>query len=81
MYRVCDLEIWMSHRCTGLLDSTSTTVGREMDGLFEQECDLEDDPFLTGQSGFDEVTRLLLEEAMMQEHMDTAGSKYDQQFI
>lgn len=81
MYRLSDLEKWMSQRCTGLLDSTSTLVGRDLDDLFEQECDLEDDALFTGQQGFNEITRLLREEATMQEHMDSAGSKYDQQFI
>lgn len=80
MYRLSDLEKWMSQRCTGLLDSTSTSVGRALDDLFELECDLEDDTFFTGHPGFDEITRLLREEAAMQEHMDSAGSKYDQQF-
>lgn len=81
MYRMSDLEEWVSQRCTGLLDSTSTSVGRDVDDIFEQERDLEDDMLFTGQPGFDEVTRLLREEAAMQEHMDSARSKYDQQFI
>ena len=80
MYRLSDLEEWMSRRCTGLMDSTSTSVRKDLDDLFEQERDLDDDMFFTGQPGFDEVTRLLSEEAAMQEHMDSARSKYDQQF-
>lgn len=81
MYRLCDLEDWMSKRCSGLLDSTSTMKGRQMNELFESECDLEDDLFHTGQPEFDEVTRLLEEEAEMQEFIDTAGTRYDQQFV
>ena len=41
---------------------------------------LEDDIFITGHLGFDEITRLLEQEAEMQAHMDAASAKYDEQF-
>lgn len=81
MYRLSDLEMWMAQRCTGLLDSTSTKEGRDFDDLFDDDGELEDDPYYTGQPGFDEITRLLQEEAAMQGHINAARSKYDQQFI
>lgn len=80
-YWQLDLEIWMEQRCSDLLDSTSTTQGKRFDGLFEQEQDLEDFLLDTGQPEFDEVTRLLSEQAALQGYIDTAGPKYDQQFM
>ena len=80
-YWQIDLEMWVEQRSTGLLDSTSTTQGKRFDGLFEQEQDLEDFPLDTGQPDFDEITRLLCEEAAIQGYIDTVGPKYDQQFI
>jgi len=80
MYRQDHLEDWLAQRCSGLLDSTSTSQGKAFDD-FEPDQDLEDDPFATGQRDFDEVTRLWNEEAAMQGYIDAAGSKYDQQFI
>lgn len=79
-YRQLDLETWAKQRRSPMLDSTSTTQGKAFDD-FEQDQDLEDDPFLTGHPGFDEVTRLLAEEEAMQSHIDAAGVKYGQQFI
>ena len=81
MYRLIDLEKWMSQRCTGLLDSTSTRVGRDLSDLFAWECDLEEDALITGEENFDEITRLLNVEAAMLAYMDAAGLKYDEQFI
>jgi hypothetical protein len=81
MYRLSDLEMWIDQRCTNLLDSTSTSQGKRSDELFEREQDLEDALLNTGQPGFDEITRLLHEEAAMQDFLDSAGAKYDQQFI
>lgn len=81
MYRLSDLEMWIAKRCTGLLDSTSTLQGTLIEDLFEQEQDLGEILFDTGDPGFDEVTRLLNQEATMREYLDTAGVKYDQQFI
>lgn len=75
------LEMWVEQRTTGLLDSTSTTQGKRFDDLFEQDQDLVDFPFDTGQPGFDEVTRLLSQEADIQGFLDAAGAKYDQQFM
>ncbi|HEY0960130.1 MAG TPA: hypothetical protein VGE05_12795 [Novosphingobium sp.] len=80
-YWQIDLEMWVEQRSTGLLDSTSTTQGKRFDGLFEQDQDLEDFPFRTGHPDFDEVTRLLCEEATIQGQIDAAGPKYDQQFM
>ena len=81
LYWQIDLEIWVEQRCTGMLDSTSTSQGKRFDDLFEQEQDLDDFPFDTGQPHFDEITRLLSEEAKMQSAIDSARGKYDQQFI
>lgn len=80
-YWQIDLEMWVEQRSTGLLDSTSATQGKRFDGLFEQGQNLEDFPFHTGHPGFDEITRLLCEEAVMQGYIDAAGFKYDQQFM
>lgn len=80
-YWQIDLEMWVEQRCTGLRDSTSTSQGKRIDDLIEQDQDLDDVPFDTGQPGFDEVTRLLSEEAAIQGYIDSAGAKYDQQFI
>lgn len=80
-YWQIDLEGWVEQRSTGLLDSTSTSQGKHFDGLFGQDEDLDDFPLVTDQPGFDEVTRLLSEEAAMQGYIDAAGPKYDQQFI
>ena len=80
MYRLSDVNIWLAQRCTGLLDSTSTLHGRSVDGLFERHPEAEDITLDTGQPEFDEITKLLLEEAKFQEFLDTAGKKYDQQF-
>jgi hypothetical protein len=80
-YWQIDLEIWVEQRCSFLLDSTSTSQGKRFDGPFEQDQDLEDIPFDTGQPSFDEITRLLCEEMAMQGFIDSAGAKYDQQFI
>lgn len=79
-YRQLDLEAWAKKRRSPILDSTSTTQGKAFDD-FEQDRDLEDDPFHIGQPGFDEVTRLLAEEEALQRHIDAAGAKCDQQFI
>jgi hypothetical protein len=79
-YWQLDLQIWLEQRSTGLLDSTSTSQGKRIDDLFEHDQDLEDFPFDTGQPDFDEVTRLLAEEAAMQEHIDAAGLRYGRQF-
>jgi hypothetical protein len=62
-YRRCDLLEWMSLRCSGLLDSTSTPSNGNTGGLFAYEPDngdLEDewDYRNTGDRFFDEVTRL-----------------------
>ena len=81
MYRLSDLELWIAQRCTGLLDSTSTVKGKEIDDIFDREQDLEDDRLHTGQADFDEITRLLDQEAAMQAFMDSARPRYDQQFI
>lgn len=80
LYWQMDLETWMEKRCTGLLDSTSTVQGKRFDDLFDQEQDLEDFPFNTGQPEFDEITRLLNQEWAIQDSIDQAGFKYDQQF-
>lgn len=80
-YWQIDLEMWVAQRCSGLLDSTSTTQGKRLDDIFEQDQDLEESPFDTGQPGFDEITRLLCEEAAMQGFIDSARAKYDQQFM
>ncbi|HKR16508.1 hypothetical protein [Rhizorhapis sp.] len=80
-YWQIDLEMWVEQRCSGLLDSTSTTQGKRFDDIFEQDRDLEESPFDTGQPGFDEITRLLCEEAAMQGFIDSARAKYDQQFM
>lgn len=80
-YWQIDLEMWVEQRCSGPLDSTSTTQGKRLDDIFEQDGDLEESPFDTGQPGFDEITRLLCEEAAMQGFIDSARAKYDQQFI
>lgn len=80
-YWQLDLEEWMKQRCTDLLDSTSTSQGKRIDDLFEQDEDLEDLPLETGQPAFDEITRLLSEEAAMQGFIEKAGTKYDEQFI
>tara|TARA_R110000824_G_scaffold3839_11_gene18390 strand:+ start:15621 stop:16007 length:387 start_codon:yes stop_codon:yes gene_type:complete len=80
-YWQLDLETWVEQRCTGMLDSTSTTQGKQFDDFFEQEQDLEDFSFDTGQPGFDEVTRLLSEEATIQGFIDLARVKYDEQFM
>jgi hypothetical protein len=63
------------------LDSTTTIRGRHLDNPFEQDQDLEDIPLDTGQPDFDEVTLFLRDEAAMQDFLDSAGPKYDQQFI
>lgn len=81
MYPLTDLESWLAQRTTGLLDSTSTTESAQVDSSLELDCELEDDLFITGQPGFDEITRLLDQETEMQAHMDTACAKYDEQFI
>ena len=80
-YPTAELELWVSRRCTDLFDSTSAPSGRRIDDLFEQECDLEYDRLNTGDPGFDEVTRLLAEEEALQEAIDSAGVKYDQQLL
>lgn len=80
-YWQLDLEIWMEQRCSGLLDSTSTSQGKRIDDLFEQDQDLADISLDTGQPGFDEITRLLCEEEALQSHIDAAGAKYGQQFM
>lgn len=84
MYQLRDLEDWLAQRSTGLLDSTSTLSGRAVDGLFndnEIDNDGEGSIFDTGEPGFDEITKLLHEEASLQEQIDTAGVNYDQQFM
>lgn len=80
-YRQRDLQAWVSQRSTGLLDSTSTRMGRQIEEHLQPQYELEDDLFTTGHPGFDEITRLLEQEAEMQAHMDTAGAKYDEQFV
>lgn len=80
MYPLAELDKWVAQRSTGLLDSTSTLHGRSVDELFEQHPEAEDISFETGHPGFDEITKLLMEEARLQEFLDTAGSKYEQQF-
>lgn len=80
-YLRSDLEMWVMQRTTGLMDSTSTTQGKEFEGPFERDRDLEDDRFCTGDPGFDEVTQLLAEQEALQSQIDTAGAKYDQQFM
>lgn len=84
-YRVEDLKDWVRQRCSRLLDSTSDRRGRELEDLFapasEDLGDLEDDYFDTGQPDFDEVTRLNEEGFLLQEQVDQAGAKYDQQFM
>lgn len=75
------LEMWVEQRTSGLMVSTSTTQGKRFDGLFEQDRDLEDDRFCTGDPGFDEVTQLLAEQEALQSHIDAAGAKYDQRFM
>ena len=81
MYPLSDLEAWVKQRTTSLLDSTSTEVGARADYFLQPDFELEDDLFVTGHPGFDEVTRLLDEEAEMQAHIDLARGKYDQQFV
>jgi len=81
MYPLSDLQSWVSQRTTGLLDSTSTKKGAYIDNFIGFDCELEDNLFITGHPGFDEITRLLDQEAEMQAHMDSARTKYDQQFI
>lgn len=81
LYRQSDLEEWLLLRSSDLLDSTSTSQGKHLDAPFEQAEDLQDSLSDTGQPAFDEVTRLLHEEAVMQSFIDAAGTKYDQQFI
>lgn len=80
MYPLSDLEAWVAQRTTGLLDSTSTKDGAHMDYPLQPDYELEDDLFMTGHLGFDEMTRLLDQEAEMQSHMDAASAKYDEQF-
>lgn len=80
MYRLIELNMWVAQRSTGLLDSTSTLHGRSVDDLFEPHTEAEDIDLDTGQPGFDEITKMLLEEARLQEFLDTDRSKYDQQF-
>ena len=80
-YRQLDLESWVGQRTTGLMDSTSTTQGKQFDDLFEQDQDLDDDPLHTGDPSFDETTRLLAEQEALQSQIDAAGAKYAQQFI
>lgn len=79
-YRQRDLQAWISQRSTGLLDSTSTRMGRQVEDHLQPQYELEDDLFVTGHPGFDEITRLLDQEAEMQAHMDAARTKYDEQF-
>ena len=81
MYPLSDLEAWVAQRTTGLLDSTSTKVGAQIDNPLQPDYELEDDLFTTGHPGFDEITRLLGQEAEMQAHVDAARAKYDEQFV
>lgn len=81
MYRLCDLEAWLAKRSTGLMDHTPPSKQQHMDNPFQLECDLEDDIFYTGHPGFDEITRLLDQEAEMQAYMDGARMRYDEQFV
>ncbi len=80
LYPLSELEAWVAQRTTGLLDSTSTKEGEPSIIALHPDYDLEDDFFITGHPGFDEITRLLDQEAEMQVHMDAAGVKYDEQF-
>ncbi|MFC3440124.1 hypothetical protein ACFOKF_02750 [Sphingobium rhizovicinum] len=80
MYPLSDLESWVAQRTTGLLDSTSTTKGARVDDSLQPDYELDDDLFITGHPGFDEITRLLDQEAEMQAHMDAARIEYDEQF-
>jgi hypothetical protein len=75
------LEMWVEQRTSGLMDSTSTTQGKQIDELFEQDRDLDDDLPCTGDPGFDEVTQLLAEQEALQSHINAAGAKYDQRFM
>lgn len=81
MYPLSDLEAWVAQRTTGLLDSTSTEKGAKIDNPLQPNCELEDDLFITGHWGFDEITRLRDQEAEMQAHMDAARVKYDEQLV
>lgn len=81
MYPLSDLESWVAQRTTGLFDSTSTEKGAHIDHPLQPDYELEDDLFITGHPGFDEITRLLDQEAEMQAHMDAARAKYDEQFV
>ena len=84
-YRPEDLQAWVGMRCSGLVDSTSDEHGREISGLFQGDLhasDEIDDSYLdTGQSAFDEVTKLLEEERQINEGIRAARAKYDQQFV
>lgn len=80
MYPLSDLQSWVAQRTTGLFDSTSTEKGAHVDNLLSPDYELEDDLLVTGHPGFDEITRLLDQEAEMKAHMDAAGAKYDEQF-
>ncbi|CAN5278361.1 hypothetical protein BH10PSE14_BH10PSE14_18850 [soil metagenome] len=81
MYPLSDLQSWVTQRTTGLLDSTSTKEGARIDNFLQPDYELEDDLFITGHPGFDEITRLLDREAEMQAHIDAARTKYDEQFV
>ena len=81
LYRQSDLEEWLEQRSSDLLDSTSTSQGKHLDAPFEQAEDLQDSMFDTGQPDFDEITRILHDESILQGFIDSARMKYDQQFI
>lgn len=80
-YLRSDLEMWVRQRTTDLMVSTSTTQGKQIDDLFEQDRDLDDELPLTGDSGFDETTRLLAEQEELQRQIDAAGANYGQRFM
>ncbi len=81
MYPLSDLEVWLAQRTTGLFDSTSTKERTHIDNPLHPDFELEDDLFVAGHPGFDEITRLLDQELEMQGHMDAARAKYDEQFV
>lgn len=57
MYRVSDVNLWLSARCSGLLSSTSTLEGRKIDGLFKLPHEGEDISLETVHMQLDVITK------------------------
>ena len=79
MYPLSELEAWVAQRTTNLLDSTSTTKTAQSEPPLLADLELGDDLFITGHPGFDEITRLLEQDAELQAHIDAACNEYDEQ--